>query len=79
VTSFEALLRNSFRRTEKNHEPTWSGYVGFEVLTAVVMKSTIFWGTALCSPFKMNDVSEEHIVPIFHPQDGGDVFLRSFG
>jgi hypothetical protein len=28
--------------------------VGFEVLTAVVMKSTIFWDMTLCSPLKIN-------------------------
>jgi hypothetical protein len=28
--------------------------VGFEVLTPVVMKSTIFWDTTLCSPLKVN-------------------------
>jgi hypothetical protein len=30
--------------------------VGYEVLTAVVMKSrpTIFWGTKPCSPLKVN-------------------------
>jgi hypothetical protein len=30
----------------------WS--VGFEVLTAVVMKSTVFWDITLCSPLKVN-------------------------
>jgi hypothetical protein len=29
-------------------------YVGFEVLTAVVMKSTIFWDTTPCSPLNVN-------------------------
>jgi hypothetical protein len=38
--------------------------VGFEVLTAVVMKSTIFWGIMLCSPLSA-DFSEEHITSIF--------------
>jgi hypothetical protein len=28
--------------------------VGFEVLTAVVMKSTIFWDITLCSPLSVN-------------------------
>jgi hypothetical protein len=28
-------------------------YVGFEVLTAVVMKSTIFWDITPCSPLKV--------------------------
>jgi hypothetical protein len=38
--------------------------VGFEVLTAVVMKSSIFWDVMPCSPLKVN-VSEEHIASIF--------------
>jgi hypothetical protein len=29
-------------------------YVGFEVLTAVIMKSSIFWDITLCSPLKDN-------------------------
>jgi hypothetical protein len=29
-------------------------FVGFEVLTAVVMKSTIFWDITPCSPLKFN-------------------------
>jgi hypothetical protein len=29
-------------------------YVGFEVLTAVVMKRTIFWDITPCSPLKVN-------------------------
>jgi hypothetical protein len=29
-------------------------YVGFEVLTAVFMKSTIFWDITPCSPLKDN-------------------------
>jgi hypothetical protein len=39
-------------------------YVGSEVLTAVVMKSTIFWDITLCSPLS-TDVSEEYIASIF--------------
>jgi hypothetical protein len=30
------------------------GYVGFEVLTAVVMNSSIFWDITPCSPLKVN-------------------------
>jgi hypothetical protein len=30
--------------------------VGFEVLTAVVMKSTIFWDITPCSPLKMEEI-----------------------
>jgi hypothetical protein len=29
-------------------------FVGFEVLTAVVMKSSIFWDITPCSPLKVN-------------------------
>jgi hypothetical protein len=29
-------------------------YVGFEVLTMVVMKSTIFWDITPCSPLNVN-------------------------
>jgi hypothetical protein len=29
-------------------------FVGFEVLTAVFMKSSIFWDVTLCSPLKVN-------------------------
>jgi hypothetical protein len=29
-------------------------FVGFEVLTAVVMKSIIFWDITQCSPLKVN-------------------------
>jgi hypothetical protein len=37
--------------------------VGFEVLTAVVMKSTIFWDIMPCSPLKVNRHFGEHIAP----------------
>jgi hypothetical protein len=30
------------------------GYVGFEVLTAVIVKSTIFWDITPCTPLKIN-------------------------
>jgi hypothetical protein len=38
--------------------------VGFEVLTAVVMKSSIFWDIMPRSPLKVNDASEEHVASI---------------
>jgi hypothetical protein len=40
-------------------------FVGFEVFTAVIMKSIIFWDTTPCSPLS------------FDPEDGGDIFLRN--
>jgi hypothetical protein len=39
-------------------------YIGFEVLTAVVMKSTIFWDITVIR-WVSTDVSEEHIASIF--------------
>jgi hypothetical protein len=41
-------------------------YAGFEILTAVVMKSTIFWDITPCSPLK---VSEERIASIFRIEE----------
>jgi hypothetical protein len=39
-------------------------YVGFEVFTAVVMESIIFWDVTPCS-----DVSEEHIASILRVEE----------
>jgi hypothetical protein len=38
---------------------------GFEVLTAVVINSSILWDTKPCSPMKSVEVSEEYIASIF--------------
>jgi hypothetical protein len=38
----------------KNMEPILYAYVGFEVLTAVVMNNSIFWDITPCSPLKFN-------------------------
>jgi hypothetical protein len=43
---------------EKALRPVWH-CVGFEVLTAVVMKSTVFWDITPCSPLKVNRRFEE--------------------
>jgi hypothetical protein len=42
--------------------------VGFEVFTAVVLKSIIFWDMTPCSAELFYD-----------PEDGGDTFLRNVG
>jgi hypothetical protein len=64
--------------------------VGSEVLSAVVMKTSIFYDLTPCSPL------QEHVASIirvgdylhhasfllgsfFHPEDGGDKFLRNVG
>jgi hypothetical protein len=39
--------------------------VGFEVLTEVVMKSSVFWHITLCSLLKASDISEEYVASIF--------------
>jgi hypothetical protein len=56
--------------------------VGFEILTAVVIESTIFWDITPCSPLKVNRVANcFHAVSLlrlfFSPKDGGGVFLRN--
>jgi hypothetical protein len=43
--------------------------VGFEVLTAVVMKSSVFWDITPCSPSKANQCSEEHVASIFRVEE----------
>jgi hypothetical protein len=43
-------------------------FVGFEVLTAVVMMSTVFCDITSCSPIS-TDVSEEHIASIFRVEE----------
>jgi hypothetical protein len=64
-------------------------YIGFEVLTAVVMKSTIFWDITPCSPLSVNQSESGWQAELFHagfllglffgPEDGGDMFLRNIG
>jgi hypothetical protein len=44
-------------------------YVGFEVLTAVVTKSNIFWDISRIVRCKSTDVSEEHIASIFRVEE----------
>jgi hypothetical protein len=39
-------------------------FIGFEVLTAVTMKSSVFWDITSCSP-------------VLDPENGGDMFLRN--
>jgi hypothetical protein len=43
-------------------------YLEFEVLTAVIMNSTIIWYVMPCSPLS-TDVSEEHIAFIFRVEE----------
>jgi hypothetical protein len=64
--------------------------VGFEVLTAVDMKSFIFWDIALCSPLRVNRnfrgirracylLHDGLLLDIFFkPEDGGNMSLQNF-
>jgi hypothetical protein len=62
-------------------------FVGFEVLTAVVMKSTIFWNITPCSPLKVNRrallstcfYSGLLIGLFFDPENEDNIFLRNLG
>jgi hypothetical protein len=59
-------------------------YVGFEVFTAVVMKSIVFWDMTPCSPLnaggKQSSAHAGFLFDLFlDPEDGGDMFLRNIG
>jgi hypothetical protein len=68
-------------------------FVGFEVFTAVVMKSIIFWDMTPCSPSSFNrgfggtyrlhlhvaSCSLVCLTYLFDPEDGGDMFLGNVG
>jgi hypothetical protein len=43
--------------------------LGFEALTAVVMKSSIFWDITPCTLLKSIDISEEHVAFIFRVEE----------
>jgi hypothetical protein len=51
-------------------------YVGFEVFTAVVLKSIIFWDMTPCSCHLLARWFAELF---FDPEDGGDTLLRNVG
>jgi hypothetical protein len=63
-------------------------YVGFEVLTAVVLNFAIFWDTASCSLCMSRRFGgtyhSSHLIArlflcrlIFDPEDGSDTFFRN--
>jgi hypothetical protein len=43
-----------YKTTQRLTQEDSNYYVGSEVLTAVVMKSTVFWDITPCSPLKVN-------------------------
>jgi hypothetical protein len=73
-------------------EPFWTFwkrekyFVGFEVLTAVIMKSSVLWDITLCRPLEVKLSCACHLLHtgfllgfFFDPEDGGDMFLRNVG
>jgi hypothetical protein len=44
-------------------------FVGFEVLTAVVMKTFIFWGTTARSPLEVNQRFGRTCCPIYRAEE----------
>jgi hypothetical protein len=58
--------------------------IGFQVLTAVVMRGSIFWDITLCSLLKVDRrvplASDGFLLDLlFNHEDGGDMFLRNVG
>jgi hypothetical protein len=53
-----------FKRIQKQKRRLYCN-VGFEVLTAVVMKNTVFWDITPYSPLKINSILKEHMASIF--------------
>jgi hypothetical protein len=70
-----------------------SVFVEFNVLTAVVMKSTVFWDMTPCSPLKVNRrfggtylrallatcFQAGMLLGLFFDPENGDMFLRNVG
>jgi hypothetical protein len=75
-----------------NYQYVYEDYVGLEVLTAVIMKSSIFWNIAPCSPLKVNRHFGGTCRPacyllhvgflfglFFDSEDRADMFLQNVG
>jgi hypothetical protein len=54
TTGLYHKVQNKGTKSQINWTRYFSGLVGFEVPTAVVMKSTIFWDITPCSPLSFN-------------------------
>jgi hypothetical protein len=70
------IFKECSSHLEENIQPTYKyctyllkANVGFEVLTAVVMRSSVFWDITPRSRWKSTDVSEEHVAFIFRVEE----------
>jgi hypothetical protein len=76
----------------QNNSTNGNENVGFEVLTAVAMKSSIFWDITPYGPLKVyrrcGEAKSSACYPLharfllgsfFDPEDGGEMFLRNVG
>jgi hypothetical protein len=66
-------------------------YVGFEVLTEIIMKGSVFWDIAPCGPVQVENsfrgtslaccLLHAYFLPglLFDPEDVGDILLRNVG
>jgi hypothetical protein len=59
--------------------PIRSDYVGSEVLTAMVMKSSVIWDTTPCNPLKPTEVSKELRTEVTVPPKRWFTFNRLHG
>jgi hypothetical protein len=53
-------------------------FIGFEVFTAVVLKSIFFWDMTPCSA-QVHLLARCFAELFYDPEDGGDTFLRNVG
>jgi hypothetical protein len=47
-------------------------HVGFEVLTTIAMKSSVFWNVLSCSSIKSGDVLEKYIASNFMVEESSE-------
>jgi hypothetical protein len=79
--SYELMCKTEyFSRAWRIAQSTFKRYLGFEVLTAVVLNVVILWDTAPCSPYVNRPATGWFLTwMIFDPEDVGDMFLRCVG
>jgi hypothetical protein len=61
-------MEKNMRKKERKVKLLSFSVVGLEVLTAVVMKSILFWDRTPCSPLRINRCFGEIITSIFRAE-----------